>query len=576
MPLDAIALRGLRQELAFVLEGAKIDKVQQPERDLLLLSLRTASGNKKLLIACGTGNARVHLTELSPENPAEPPMFCMLLRKHLVGARIRALIQPDAERMLLFELEGRDELGDPVTKSLAVELIGRSANAVLIGADGRIIDCLRRVDFAGNEQRALLPGMIYRLPPRQNKRSFFDTSAEERRALLEAADPGQPPDRFLLETFAGLSPLICRELSYRSAERYQTLPEQLDALQDCVEHGDFQPVMLLEKGTDKPLDFSFMPIRQYGETAENRVFASFSELLDAYYARREREEHRRRHSHELQRSVKTLRDRLARKLAAQREEYARCEERETVRRRAELLTANLYRAKKGQNALDCEDYYEPDCPTVTIPLDPLKTPQQNAAALFREYNKRKNAQSHLETLLAQGDRQLDYLNSVLDEIERAEGEKELAELRRELTETGVLKKQKQGKSVKTKPLPPLRYRSDDGFEILVGRNNLQNDELTTKLGRRTDYWLHTQKVHGSHVILRCEGMEPSQTALLQAASLAAYHSQGRGGGKLAVDYTMLRNVKKPAGSLPGKVIYTDCRTIVIAPDEALAERLKQK
>lgn len=576
MPLDAIALHALKQELAPVLEGAKIDKVQQPERDLLLLSLRTNSGNKKLLIACGTGNARVNLTELPLENPAEPPMFCMLLRKHLVGARIRALRQPEMERMLLFELEGRDELGDTVAKSLAVELIGRSANAVLVGPDGRIIDCLRRADFAGSGQRALLPGMIYRLPPRQNKRSFFDTDADERRVILAQANDSTPPDRFLLDTFAGLSPLVCRELSFRSGERYQTLPEQLDALQGCVENGDFQPAMLIEKETDKPLDFSFMPIRQYGEAAERRVYASFSELLDAYYARREREEHRRRHSHELQRSVKTLRDRLSRKLAAQRVEYARCGEREAVRKQAELLAANLYRAKKGQTSLTCEDYYEPDCPAVTIPLDPLKTPQQNAAALFREYNKLKNAQNHLETLLEQGDRQLDYLNSVLDEIERAEGERELAELRRELAETGVLKKQKQGKSAKTKPLPPLRYRSDDGFEILVGRNNLQNDELTTKLGRRTDYWLHTQKVHGSHVLIRCEGMEPGRTALLQAASLAAYHSQGRGGGKLAVDYTMLRNVKKPAGALPGMVIYTEYRTIVTEPDGALAERLKEK
>ena len=575
MPLDAIALHALRRELAPVLEGAKIDKVQQPERDLLLFSLRTNCGNKKLLIACGTGSARVHLTDLSRENPAEPPMFCMLLRKHLVGARITALRQPEMERMLVLELEGRDELGDPVSKNLAVELIGRSSNVVLVGTDGRIVDCLRRSDHAGGEQRALLPGLIYRLPPTQQKRSFWDSDEASRRAVLEKADPAQPPERFLLDSFAGLSPLVCRELAFRSGGGYQTLPEQLDALHECVENGEFQPVMLLDTDSGKPLDFSFMPIRQYGPAATARVFASFSELLDAFYERREREEHRRRHSHELQRRVKTVRDRLERKLAAQRIELARTLERDTIRKQAELLTANLYRVKKGQTALSCEDYYEPGCPTVTITLDPLKTPQQNAAAMFREYNKLKNAQSHLTGLIEQGEAQLYYLNSVLDEIERAEGEKELAELRCELAETGYLKTQKKGKSAKAKALPPLRYRSDDGFEILVGRNNLQNDELTTKLGRRTDYWLHTQKVHGSHVIVRCEGMEPSELSLAQAASLAAYHSQGRGGGKLAVDYTMLRNVKKPVGALPGKVVYTDYRTIVAEPDEALAERLKR-
>ena len=274
--------------------------------------------------------------------------------------------------------------------------------------------------------------------------------------------------------------------------------------------------------------------------------------------------------------MRTARDRLQRKLGLQREEFRRTESRDELRKQAELLTANLYRLKKGDRELCCEDYYLEDSPEIRIPLDPLKTPQQNAAAMYKEYNKRKAAAEHLRVFLAQGEQQLDYLESVLDQIERAEGEKDLAELRRELTETGYLKKQKKGKPEKIKAQGPLVYRSDDGFEILVGRNNLQNDELTTKTARRTDYWLHTQKVHGSHVVIRCEGEEPPERTIEQAASLAVYHSQGRDGGKIPVDVTMIRFVRKPSGALPGKVIYTDYHTLLAQADEALADRLRQK
>ena len=574
MPLDAICIQALAKELAPQLEGAKIDKVQQPERDLVLLSLRTGQGNKKLLLSAGTGSARLHFTGETMENPAEPPMFCMLLRKHLVGARIESLEQPEHERMLRLELDTRDELGDSAKKSLILEMIGRSSNLILVGPDGRIIDCLRRMDYAGDELRRLLPGMIYRMPPRQEKTSFFDTTAEQRREMLAECDPAEGLDAWLLRRFAGLSPLICREIAHRCGGDRERLADELDALADRIEAGDFQPTMLLEDG--KPKDFSFWDIRQYGGRMERRSCGSFSELLDSFYAQREREERQRRRGHDLLRSIRTARDRLQRKLANQREEFARTESRDEVRKTAELLTANLYRLKKGDRELVCEDYYQEGSPEIRIPLDPLKSPQQNAAALYKDYNKRKAAAEHLTLLLAQGEQQLDYLNSVLDEIERAESEKDLAELRRELTETGYLKRQKKGKPEKLRPQSPLCYRSDDGLEILVGRNNLQNDELTTKIARRTDYWLHTQKVHGSHVIIRCDGLEPPARTVEQAASLAVFHSQGRDGGKIPVDCTMVRHVRKPSGALPGKVIYTEYRTILAVADPALAERLKQK
>ena len=573
MPLDAITVTALRRELWEKLEGAKIDKVQQPERDMLILSLRGKTGNFRLLLAAGVGNARVHITRESMENPAEPPMFCMLLRKHLVGARIAALEQPDHERMLVFHLDTRDEMGDLSLKQLVVEMIGRSSNIILLGSDGRIMDCMRRMDFAGDSLRRLLPGMIYRLPPKQDKTDFFSSDADLRRQLTDRADKTVPPEKWLLDSFSGLSPLVCRELSYRCGGSYDTLPQQLDALQDAVAAGEFTPWLISEDG--KPRDFSFMPIRQYGETVKGESFESFSQLLDAFYARRDRAERQRRRSHELSRSVKTLRDRLARKLAGQREELRRTEGREEIRKNAELITANMYRLKKGDRELLCEDYYEPDCPTVKIPLDALKTPQQNAAAMYKEYNKLKAAEEHLTVLIAQGEKQMDYLNSVLEELSRAETEKDVSDIRRELVETGYIKKQKGAKPEKIKAQAPMRFVSDDGLEILIGRSNTQNDELTTKTARRTDYWLHTQKVHGSHVIIRCDGLEPPERSIEQAASLAAYYSQGRDGGKVPVDYTMVRFVRKPSGALPGMVIYTDYKTILAQADEALVLMLKK-
>ena len=573
MPLDAIYLSALTAELKEKLEGGRIDKVQQPERDMLLLSLRAKGENLRLLLAAGTGNARVHLTESSFENPAEPPMFCMLLRKHLVGAHISAVYQPDYERMLIIELEGHDEMGFACQKKLVAEMIGRSANVILVDGEGRIVDCMRRMDFGGDAQRRMLPGMIYRLPPRQEKPPLLETDSAQRQAMIQAADRQQSPDKWLLNSFAGLSPLVCRELAHRCGGSYDTLPELLDAFVDSVQAGDLRPTILYEDG--KPRDFSFMPISQYGPSVSCREEESFSKLLESFYSQRDRAEQQRRRSHQLFKTVRTTRDRIQRKLASQTEELRRTEDRDEVRKTAELVTANIYRIKKGDRTLECVDYYDPECPTIRIALDPLKTPQQNAAALFREYNKLKAARSHLTGLIEEGERQLDYLNSVLELLSLSETEKDISDIRRELIATGYLRKQGGTKADRSKAQAPWRFVTDDGFEVLAGRSNVQNDELTTRTGRRTDYWFHTQRLHGSHVILRCNGMEPTELAIAQAAAIAAYYSQGREGGKVPVDYTMLRFVRKPSGALPGKVVYTDYKTIMTEADEALVKRLKK-
>ena len=583
MPLDSVFLTGLKQELAPQILGARIDKVQQPERDLLLLSLRTHDGNARLLVHGGVGSARVHLTEGRFENPASPPMFCMLLRKHLVGARITEL-EGNGDRLLQIHMDARDEMGVETRRTLVVEMMGRQSNVILVDGEGIIVDCMRRVDPAMSEIRPLLPGMRYRLPPKQDRPDFFETEPEARAMLLRSAESGTALDSWLLHTFSGLSPLICRELCYRAfrdaSPRFSALaPEQesaflreMDRLCDLVQAGELAPYLLSDD--QKPKDFSFLPIEQYGEALRCEKRASFSELLDEYYLRRDQAEAMRRKSQSLTKTIKNLRDRTARKLSMQREELRRSEDRETIRRRADLITANLYRIQKGDRVLRAEDFYEPDQPVVEIPLDPLKTPQQNAALLYKQYQKAKTAQTHLTALIAEGETSLHYLNSVLDEISRAEGEQDLAAIRAELRESGCLKREKSAKKEKVRPRAPLRFVSDSGYEILVGRSNAQNDELTHRIARRTDYWLHVQKIHGSHVIIRAMDSEPDEKTLAQAASLAVYYSQSRAGGKTPVDYTMVRNVRKPSGGLPGMVLYTTYQTILAESDESLAERLR--
>lgn len=571
MPLDAIYLSALTGELKEKIEGGRIDKVQQPERDMLLISLRSKGENLRLLLAAGTGRARVHLTGSSFENPAEPPMFCMLLRKHLVGARIISVRQPDWERMLIIELEGHDEMGFASRKQLITEMIGRSSNVILVDGEGRIIDCMRRMDFAGDAMRRMLPGMIYRLPPKQDKPVLMETDSEQRRKMIAGAEEGQSLDKWLLNSFSGLSPLVCRELAYRCSGSLETLPELLDAFVDSVRAGDLCPYILWDE--DKPADFSFMKIGQYGDALSCREEENFSSLLDSFYSQRDRAEQQRRRSHQLYKTVRTIRDRLQRKLAGQSEELRRTENRDQVRKMAELVTANIYRIKRGDRVLKCQDYYDPEGGEMEIALDPLKTPQQNAASMFKEYNKLKAARSHLTGLIAQGEEQLDYLNSVLEMLSLSESEKDISDIRRELVETGYIRQQSGIKTSRIKAQAPLRFVTDDGFEVLAGRSNIQNDQLSTKLCRRTDYWFHTQKVHGSHVILRCSDSEPSPLAISQAAAIAAYYSQGRDGGKIPVDYTMLRFVRKPSGAMPGKVIYTDYKTLMTQADEALVKRL---
>ena len=501
-------------------------------------------------------------------------MFCMLLRKHLTGARILDIVQPPMERVLDFRLECLDELGDRVERRLVLEALGRHANLILLDGEGRITDCLRRVDSDMSRQRQVLPGLYYRLPPAQEKADPLAMDEEELRALLSSL-PEREGDKLLLDTFNGISPLIAREVAFRAGGDRGALADKLLAVLNDVREKRFTPYMLLREG--KPVDFSFLPILQYGPATELREYDTFGHLLDDFYAQREQADRVRQRGADLLRSVTAARDRTARKLQNQRREREATYGRERLRELGDILTSNLHAMEKGMSKLTAQDFYDPEGKLVDISLDPLLTPQQNAAKYYKDYNRAKTAEKMLTLQIEKNEGELEYLNSVLENLSLAEGERDLQEIRQELTDTGYLRRQKKAAGREKRVAgKPMEFRSSAGLRISVGKNNSQNDILTTKLSRKSDIWLHTQKIHGSHVILWTEGGEPDLQSLHEAAVLAATFSQAREGSKVPVDYTPVKYVKKPAGARPGMVVYTTYETAYVDPSEELAKRLRVK
>ena len=543
MALDAICLTAVLEELRKVLEGGRIDKVYQPSRDEIVLAVRGAGANVKLLLSASPNGPRLHLTKEVRENPAQPPMFCMLLRKHLTGARFLRLEQPELERIVLLRLESTDELGDKVGRTLVLEAMGRRANLVLLDGEERIIDCVRRVEGdVATGQRGIMPGLLYRLP-----------------------DP-RP----------GLPPLLERELDFRSngVSRGESLAEKLERLREAVGPEGYVSYGLVRE--DKLVDFTFLPILQYGPSTELRRYESFSKLLDDFYASRATAEKVGQRGADLQKAVSRVRDRVARRVAQQELEREATKDRERKRELGDILTSNLYALHKGMGTVRLTDYYDPEGREVDISLDPLLTPQQNAAKYYKEYNKAKTAEVVLGEQIEKGKRELEYLDSVLEAIVLAEGERDLAEIRQELTDTGYLRRgAKAAKRMKV-AAKPMEFRSTAGLRISVGKNNTQNDLLTAKQAGKGDLWLHTQKIHGSHVILWTEGRTPDAGSIEEAAKLAAWFSQARDGKKVPVDYTPVKYVKKPAGAKPGMVVYTTYQTAYVDPDGELAKRLRVK
>lgn len=578
MPLDAICLQGVVGELAPQLTGSRIEKIQQPARDQIILLLR---GSRRLFLNAGANQPRIHLTEQLRDNPSQPPMFCMLLRKHLSGGIIESVRQEPLERVVTLTVLASDEMGERSRFTLVWEGMPRRANLILCDRDGRIIDCLRRVDLEAEQDRQVLPGLFYRLPTRQDKRSPLSVTEEEFAALLGRAAPDAPLDGWLLDTFTAISPLVARELTVRACGSTDAPVSQGNALWDVfsrwqrdVNENTFTPTLIKRNGS--LADFTYGPVTQYGTYAETEIYDSFSHLLDDFYEKREQAERVKQKGRDLLKTATTARDRVRRKLAAQEKELAACLDRDHLRICGELITANLYRMERGQSRLTAQNYYDENCADVDIPLDVRLSPQENAARYFKQYAKAKTAEKYLTAQLQRGREELQYLESVLQELAQAESEQDFNDIRTELTDGGYLRGRGKKQPGFQRASKPREFRSSAGLRILVGRNNRQNDRLTTKDADKRDIWLHTQKIHGSHVILCTGGAEPDEQSLMEAASLAAYFSQAQGSTKVPVDYTPVKFVKKPAGAKPGMVVYTTYQTMLADPDEELVKHLSVK
>ena len=578
MSLDAICLQGVVGELAPQLTGSRIEKIQQPARDQIILLLR---GSRRLFLNAGANQPRIHLTEQLRDNPSQPPMFCMLLRKHLSGGIIESVRQEPLERVVTLTVLSSDEMGERSRFTLVWEGMPRRANLILCDRDGRIIDCLRRVDLEAEQDRQVLPGLFYRLPTRQDKRSPLSVTEEEFAALLERAAPDAPLDGWLLDTFTAISPLVARELTVRACGSTDAPVSQGSALwevfsrwQRDVNENAFTPTLIKRNGS--LADFTYGPVTQYGTYAETEIYDSFSHLLDDFYEKREQAERVKQKGRDLLKTATTARDRVRRKLAAQEKELAACLDRDHLRICGELITANLYRMERGQSRLTAQNYYDENCADMDIPLDVRLSPQENAARYFKQYAKAKTAEKYLTAQLQRGREELQYLESVLQELAQAESEQDFNDIRTELTDGGYLRGRGKKQPGFQRASKPREFRSSAGLRILVGRNNRQNDRLTTKDADKRDIWLHTQKIHGSHVILCTDGTEPDEQSLMEAASLAAYFSQAQGSTKVPVDYTPVKFVKKPAGAKPGMVVYTTYQTMLADPDEELVKRLSVK
>ncbi len=579
MPLDAIAMTALAGELRSALLGGKVDKIYQPTRDEVVLHMRAGGGNVKLLLSANPQHPRAQLTTISRENPETPPMFCMLLRKYFVGGRVLEISQPPMERLLDFRFETLNDLGDRVERRLVLECIGRKSNLIMLDGEGRITDCMRRVDNDLSAQRPLMPGLFYELPVPTGK---LDPAAMPSEALAELvlsqAPEGEGQDGWLLDTFSGLSPLVARELEFQSGGSRQGLLDALTRLIARMEAGDYTPVAL--RRGDKQVDFSFMPVLQYGPEVELARYDSFSALLDDFYAAKEAQERVKQRGQDFIRSVTQARNRTAKKIVNQEQDLARAENREQLRQFGDIITTNFYQMERGMTVLRAQNYYDPVCGEVEIPLDPLLTPQQNAARYYKDYKKAQKAEEMLAIQLEKNRAELDYLDSVLQTIGLSEGDRDLQEIRQELMDNGYLKQHKRKMTAKGKQkivhAKPMEFRSTAGLTILVGKNNSQNDRLTLKEADKRDIWLHTQKIHGSHVILKTGGGEADEASLTEAALLAAWFSQGKDSGQVPVDYTPVKFVKKPAGAKPGFVIYSTYSTMYVTPDEETVKKLRVK
>lgn len=580
MALDGAFLFAVKNELTPLI-GGRIEKIHQPSREEVIISIRTRQGSKKLYISANAGSARVHITEKSVDNPQTPPMFCMLLRKRLGNGKLIDIRQDGLERILFFDFECVNELGDVVIITLACEIMGRCSNLIVI-SDGKIIDSIKRVDGDMSRERMVLPAMTYTFPPKSDRLNFLN--AEPEQIIIKLRENAQAElSKALIRVFEGISPVLAREWTFFSGRGVHLDGnidgDSLDRLLFAIKRTREQllngeccfTVASTKEGLLK--DFSFIRLSQFGNLMYTKEIPTASELLDYFYFERDSAVRTKQRANDLFRLLVNLTERTSRRIAVQREELSACADRDYYKLCGDLISANMYRIKKGDSTAIVENFYDENYPQIEIKLDVRKTPSQNAQYYYGEYKKAVTAEKKLSEQIDRGEEELQYLDSVFDSLTRATSENDIIQLRLELREQGYIKSAN-GKAKPPKALPPIEYRSEDGFTIFVGRNNHQNDQLSLKFAEKTDIWLHTQTITGSHVIIVTDGVTPPDRTLEQAAVIAAVNSKGRDSNLVPVDYCLARYVKKPSGAKPGKVIFTNYKTVFVKPDTELEKKLK--
>ncbi len=584
MAFDACMMRAVLGELTSEFPEAKIEKVLQPQNDEIDMVIHYGKSSRRLVFNVGPNAPRLQLSDRAKENPLKAPMFCMLLRKYFVGAKIISVDQPGFDRIAELTVSCYDEMGFKVTKKIVCEIMGKYPNLIILDLDSKILAAIKIIDFAASTVRQVLPGLKYQIPAKPDKLSPLVIDEALFREKLSAFSPEKSGEKFITSTYSGIATQIAHELVYRASGNIDTPLCDIDTgkfysvfeeWQKLLIDGHYLPTVAIGEG-GKPVDYSYMDITYLGDGVTVKHFDRLSELFDCYFAEKDRIERINQRARDIIRLVSSAISRTERKLAIQREALLDSERGEEYKRRGDLITANLYRLSRGMDSFTATDYYSDDCPEVEIPLDARLTPSANAQRMYKLYNKAKTARQVLAEQIKLWEAELIYLESVSESIARAECEDDLTEIRDELYRSGYASRLRGYKPKKEIKSNPTRLVTSGGYTLLVGRNNLQNDRLTMRTADKGDIWFHTKDIPGSHVILVTEGREPSEVDYTEAAAAAAHFSKATG-DLVAVDYTAVKNIKKPSGAKPGYVIYKTNYTAFVKPassDEI--EKMKEK
>ncbi|UII57358.1 NFACT family protein [Cytobacillus spongiae] len=567
MSYDGLFTKAMVDELSSALKGGRINKVQQPFKNELVLVIRANGKNHKLLLSAHPSYSRVHLTKETYENPSEPPMFCMLLRKHLEGFILEDISQVGLDRMIMIDVKGRNEIGDLSYKRLIIEIMGRHSNIILIDKEkNMILDSIKHVSYALNSHRAILPGQTYILPPQQNKSNPFEASSED--VLRKVDFNAGKIDKQLVEQFAGISPLFAKEIIFQAGMvNRTTLPNTFLSLIHIIKMNNLTPSIT---ASNKEA-FYLLPLTHMEGT--HKQYSSLSEMLDRYYFGKAERDRVKQQANDLERFLINEKEKNEKKILKLQNTLKEAKDANKYQLFGELITANIYAIEKGMKAVEVMNYYDENQAMMTIPLDERKTPSENAQKFFTKYQKAKNALKVVQEQIEKAADELAYFEGLIQQMEVA-STKDIEEIREELVEGSYIKDRQKKHKKKPNSKPQVdSFFATDGTEILVGKNNKQNDYLTHKLASRDEIWLHTKDIPGSHVVIRSK--EPEEATILEAASLAAYYSKARSSSSVPVDFTKIRYVKKPSGSKPGYVIYDNQQTVYVTPDEELILTLSQ-